>query len=321
MGDSRAAQVVRSQLEPVPGATAARTRGRPWRLGVAVGGGYNSNARGTQALDPNDDVPEEGSAFVHLGLDAGYTLLQTADGDRLTAGYQLLADAYVEQEQDPDLLDQYAYLDYEHALGTRTSATARLSMNHTLVGEETLRVQLAARGSLLWRALPALLLETSYAFANDEYDTFVFDDPQLLQPVVLDRDADVHTLTVGAYLDVPRTRIRLRGGYFYSWNVAEENEFDNVATGFVAGASVPLWWKVTAEVAYAYTLERYEDFEPSESTPARRDDIHGFSARLTRPLTPKLSAYVEYSYNRDNSTDPGYDYEQHVTSAGLAWQF
>ena len=326
VGDSTTTRIIRSQLEPVPGAPTAAAAQRPWRLGVAMGGGYNSDARGTQAINSTADVPSEGSAFVHIGLDAGYTLLES-DDDRVAIGYQLLADFYAEQEQDPDLLDQYAYLEYQHALGPRTTATARLSANHTMVGEETLRTQLATRGSLAYQVLAGLAVETSYGFAYDDYEPILFTDPDLVQPRVVDRDAEAHTLTLGAYFDVPGTRVRLRGGYFYTWNFAEHDEFDYQAEGLFAGARVPLWWKVTANVVYTYTRERYEDDlldddgDPDTPIVRRRDSIQGLSIRLTRPLTPHLSAYLEYNFNHDNSTDPGYDYEQHVTSAGLAWQF
>ncbi|HEV8378170.1 MAG TPA: hypothetical protein VGP99_04920, partial [Tepidisphaeraceae bacterium] len=92
--------------------------------------------------------------------------------------------------------------------------------------------------------------------------------------------------------------------------------------GLFAGLLCPLPWKLTAEAFYVHNWDRYEDPNSSVSPQVRRkDDVNGVTLRLSRPLTRQLSTYIEYDFNDDNSNIRGYDYTQHLTSAGFIWHF
>jgi hypothetical protein len=159
------------------------------------------------------------------------------------------------------------------------------------------------------------VMEGSYRYA---YDDYLFDTPS-----VLNRDAQAHTLTLAAELALPKQNARMRGGYFHTWNFARGDDFDYHSDGLFAGLTCALPWKITGEAFYVHTLDRYED-PNSAASPAkiRRDDqTDGVTVRFSRPLGPRLTVYVEYNFNRDDSNIAGYDYEQHITSGGLVWRF
>jgi tetratricopeptide (TPR) repeat protein len=323
--DSITGRVVRANLDVSPGRSSAAQR--PWDLGLSLGMGYNSDARGISFVRPRNQerVPEEGSAFARIRLDGAYYPIAAAR-DRLTLGYQLQADFYAEQRNDPDLLDQYVYVEHWHALGDKFSATLRLSENYTLLGEDGYRNQLAAHAGLGWRVRPHLFVEGAYTYAYNDYlyDIRAQQNPPLSDQDVaaLNADANVHTLTISAVYDLPKVRARIRGGYVHTWNLASGVEFDYHSDALFAGLTIALPWEIAADLFYVRNFDRYEHESRTVIPPVKRsDDIDGFTVRLTRAFTPHASAYVEYNYNHDNSNIDGYDIDQHVVSAGLAWRF
>lgn len=84
-------------------------------------------------------------------------------------------------------------------------------------------------------------------------------------------------------------------------------------------------WKITGEAFYVHNLDRYKDLNSATGVAnprvKRRDEIDGVTIRLSRQLNRRLNIYIEYNFNRDDSNIRGYDYEQHITSGGLIWQF
>src|SRR5258706_11080815 len=145
-------QLIGTQLLPVSGQSAG-----PWRLSLRTALGYNSDARGLNFFKPSDPLqktPEHNSTFVRFGLDTSYDIITTRT-EHLTAGYDLLADSYFRQETDPDLFDQFAYLEWSfNDIRQRTTTTFRIWDNHTFVGEDQFRNEIAAQARFDWRGLP-----------------------------------------------------------------------------------------------------------------------------------------------------------------------
>ena len=318
-------RVVRSQLDVATAPPAGAQR--PWELGISLGWGYNSDARGVSFVRPrnNEAVPEEGSAFARVTVDGAYWPILTKR-DRLTVGYQLQADFFAEQRNDPDLFDQYIYVEHWHALGKVFSTTLRVSWNNTLLGEDDYRNQFTAHAGVGWRLAPGLELQGAYTYAYNDYryeiETETQPAPSEEDIAALNQDANVHTLTVSAAYDVPKLRARVRVGYFHTWNVASGREFDYQSDGLFAGVTFALPWEIAADVFYVHTFDRYAHESGTVIPPVRRrDDIDGFTLRVTRALTQNSRVYVEYNYNHDDSNIDGYDVNQHVVSGGLVWRF
>ena len=308
------AQVVGSLLPPVGSEMMLH---RNWRLSLQTAVGYNTDARGFDLLKPANPgvpTPQHNSAFARIGLDGAYAFVNTPK-DRLNIGYDLQADFYARQEGDPDLLDQTLSLEYWRALGDRFTTTWRIWDNYTLVGEDDFRNELATQASLAARVTKTLFVEGSYRYAFDDY--LIETTPET------NSDAQAHTLTVAAELAILQINSRLRGGYFHTWNFARGDDFDYEGNGLFAGLTSVLPWKITGEAFYVHNVDRYRNIN-SVTVAAnlkRRDYIDGVTLRLTRPLSRKLDVYIEYNFNHDDSNIRGYDYEQHITSGGLVWQF
>ncbi len=323
--DLRLTQLIGSQLpHAAPYASSS-----DWFFAVGTALGYNSNVRGAKFFNLNADVPRlvRNSPFTRATVDTSYALVNDSS-ERLTVGYDLLADFYFRQETDPDIVDQTVFLEYWRALGDRFTTTLRIWDNDTFVGEERLRNQAAAQASLASRIDEVLFIEGSYRYAFDDY--FIKPSPGLNPQTAtrINQDAQMHTLTLAAELPIRQLSSRLRGGYFHSWNFARGDDFDYHGDGFFTGVFSSLPWRLTAEAFYVHTQDRYEDpnssviiTSPGQVRPKRRDDIDSLTLRLTRPLNRHLNIYLEYNFNHDHSNLRGYDYEQHITSGGLIWQF
>ena len=132
----------------------------------------------------------------------------------------------------------------------------------------------------------------------------------------LNEDAHVHSVSASLYWTLPGTAMKARGGYFHIWDQARGSDYAFNANGAFVGLTMPLPWKITADLGYEFTLEDYY-----RAAPHRRDPIQGVTARFTRPLSPQLTAYLEYHFNVDRSNYNFYRYTDNVIGAGVVWRF
>jgi hypothetical protein len=309
----------------------------PWRLDASVGTGYDSNARGLEA-DIETSInrpPANGAAsvFAQATLDASYHFVDTPV-QRTWAGIDVFERAYARQEIHSDFLEPALFLESEHEIARSLLASMRVSDTYTLVDYTSFRNQVGASAAIDWDATSAMRLEGSYAYAHNLY-LFPYPRPPLPSPGTsvetpqnyLDEDAEAHTLTAVVYWTPPGTQLKLRGGYFHTWNFAQGSDFDFNADGLLAGLTVPVPWGITAEIGFAFTVEHYihVNVATTQTTPPRpvrrHDSIDNLTVRFTRPLGPRLTAYLEFDYNLDASNLGFYHYQQSVIGTGLIWRF
>src|SRR5207247_539325 len=99
-----------------------------------------------------------------------------------------------------------------------------------------------------WKVFPNFATEASYRYANDDY---LYDTTRILNtstpnPLAarnLNRDAQMHTLSIATELALPKQNARLRAGYFHTWNFAKRDDFDYHTDGLFAGLTCALPWK------------------------------------------------------------------------------
>jgi tetratricopeptide (TPR) repeat protein len=289
---------------------------KPWSLVVSSSGGFNSNviALGDRVPLPAG-ISSKRSGFARFTLNASYDW-RLAEAATLTGGYGLLADVY-ENVSNFDLLDHFFYLDYRHAFTRDLAVALRLSDELTLVGGSSFRNQVGLRPALSYRLLDWAVTEVAYSFAWSDYFFSV--------PSVQDRDGITHTVAWINYLLVPGTQLQARLGYFHTWSNADGGDFDYRTNGLVVGLSHPLPWRITGEVSYTRTFDRYDN--PNSLAGAtgfgfrRKDDVDTITVQLVRPLLESLRVYARYDFITADSNIQFFNFKQHVWSFGFVASF
>jgi len=289
---------------------------KPGRVTVSAGGGYNSNviALGDGIPLPSD-ISSKRSGFSRFTLGAGYDWRLTA-GDTLTAGYGFLADVY-ENVSGFDLLDHFFSVDYRHAFTRDLVATLRLSDELTLLGGDTFRNQVALRPALGYRPVYWAVLELGWSVAGNDYYF-----PTIPQQ---DRDSTTHTVSLLGFFRIPGTRLSGRLGYFHTWNLADGPDFDFETDGFQLGLGHPLPWRITADLLWTHTFDRYAHLNSLAGVTSfefkRRDDTDAVNVQLGRPILNWLSAYLRYDFVNADSNIRFFTFHQHVVSGGFVASF
>ncbi len=298
---------------------------KPWWLNLAVGTGYDTNARGANSEEIAFSPPYvHPMAFGELRLDAGYSLDQHPDGG-VWIGYDLFERAYPRQSIRADLLDQQVTVNADRLLAPTLRAAGRLSEDLTFVGYSAYRNEPAIAASLQWDILPAVRLTTEYDYARDQYQSPTLAAASTSTDVpsrALNRDADNHQATLAAYWAVPDTAIQFRGGFTHAWNFATGSYFDFESDTLFAGMTAALPWSITADIAYVNTLEEYDNLYQTRLTQFahRHDRITDISIGLAKPINSNLTAFLLYEFNHDNSSIHFYNYQQQVVTIGLSYR-
>jgi tetratricopeptide (TPR) repeat protein len=300
------------------GVRGARAESDPFQITASAGAGYNSNA-----LFVGDNLPlpvesdRKGSAFANFQATAVYSW-RPRNNNSYDVGYSFNGDFY-KDIPEADLTDHYLFGDFQHSFNQRLSAGLRLSEEYTTIDGDRYRNRLAINPTLVFRRSQKSATVLSYTLASNNY---AFDGAS-----VQNRDGTEHTLALTEYFS-PSKRTQVRGGAFYELNRADGDDYDFHSLGLFAGIRHALPWKVTGDLSYTYSLDRY-DHDNSLSNPAfsekRHDDVSALSLQLTRPLKKGgksgLDAYFRYAYNRDNSNLDFFRYHQNIISIGVLGSF
>ncbi|WP_447978765.1 tetratricopeptide repeat protein [Candidatus Nitrospira bockiana] len=90
-----------------------------------------------------------------------------------------------------------------------------------------------------------------------------------------------------------------------------------------SGVRLPPIWTLTPDLTFDYYRQNYDNpnsFSPDGRT-VRQDDIFIVTAGVSRALTTNLIVGLQYSYTRDKSNVPVFDYERNVFSLTLTGSF
>ena len=315
--NSRTGRALREEMARLAFPDSARGAAqRPWRLALAVGGGYNSNVitLNDDLLLPSD-ISRRQAAFWQAGASGTYEW-RLSDTDTLRAGYAFQWIAY-DRFSVADLMDHTWQLDFRHRFSEKFSASLRAGDEFTQVGGESFRNQATLAATLSCQLASWNLAEISYSFGVSDYMFPVFP--------AQDRDARSHSIALVERFTLPRTKIEFTAGGFALWNEADGRDNDGTAIGYRVGLRHPLFWKVSAEAAYGATFDRSENtitITGPDGIPHRRKvNTHSVSAQLSRPLTDWLNAYARYNYNRADANLRFFEYGQHIFAAGLLVQY
>ena len=99
-------------------------------------------------------------------------------------------------------------------------------------------------------------------------------------------------------------------------------EYDADYISFSADLAVPVGWKIVLATSLSYTEYDYDNLSVFAVDPTRRDnDIVEARVSLSRPVTERLSAFLDITYTDNDSNIPAFEYDRSMVFLGLTWQF
>lgn len=276
--------------------------------------GYNSNAL---VLGVGRELPSgvshKHAAFARAGAFLGYGR-SYENGARISAAYAYAKTAFDglhELEQDDNLLR----LDARYRTGLFFGVALRATDRYTQIGQKGFWNRAAVRPSVLfWHGGVA---ELSWEHAWLDYYPDV--------APVFERDGSSDTLELAESWTLLGGKAKPRLAVSHTKNRAEGDDFDSQGTEGSAGGTVSLPWSVTVEAAYRMGRERF-DHGNTQAEPAfsrrRKDTVRAVDLQLRRPIGGTGAvAFVRYLLTESDSNVRFYQYDQHVSQAGIDISF
>ncbi|MBI4970012.1 MAG: hypothetical protein HZC25_18010 [Rhodospirillales bacterium] len=297
----------------------AQTRGaksgKPWEVHGEISFGFDSNVIGIgDEITRPSTISRQNSLFSHIAAGTSYTIATDPRGS-LTFGYDgggtvnFQVDGFNSHSHTP-------YLEYARRLSERWIGKVMIGANASFVeGDGLYSVSGIGQASAMYQWEPGSATEIKAAIVGTGFE---------MNPAMWEQNRDGVTYSLGAihHQRVPGTKLDLRAGPTVSMAVTEGSDHDYVGFGLQIGARHPLWWGVVGDIGYSYTHTWYS--HPHSYTnfiDDRDDDVHRFAARLTRPITGNITAFLRYDYLHQESNIVLYSYGQHQAAIGLAVQF
>jgi len=242
---------------------------------------------------------------------------------------------YVPKIEDPWLFNaQYAFSSNVHEKNTHTHDSyanslslvpgynfGRYSLNYVLAGSHTMLRSPDYRkyqgtfktGPLVRIALKQnQMLELFCGYNWNE----IYDPP--LTPEE-DRDStDLDAYVSWIWLFKRDAFLNLR--YEFTDQDTDGKYWDNKADKISANMVLPLVEKIKMQISGEANYQDYKNLNDAFGI-TRSDTIYTFSGGLTRELTDKITAIVQYSHTRADSNIWAYDYEKDLFSLGIEYRF
>lgn len=313
--ETQTGRALREILGPPPERRVALVP-RPYRLGIALSGGYNDNVIGLGSTIPLPaDISSKDAYFIRLNLTGAYT---HALGERTagTLGYAMLVDRY-DQLHLASLNDVFVYGDLVHRLSENVGLSFRLSNEYTTLGGRRFRNLATLRPAVSFRLTEHSVTEFAYAFAWNDYMANV--------PIVFSRDGNSSAATLTHLFQVPNTRFSGAVSGSYSQYRAEGNDVTFDSYGATASVRYDFTERLSGVLGVGYT--RYDFTNPNSlAGPAgfafsREDNQTLYFAQLVGPLTRTWRWFIQGQRIRNRSNIVFFDFRQNTVSAGVAADF
>jgi tetratricopeptide (TPR) repeat protein len=282
----RGADALLSAAEPLPGAA------RRWRLSGSFGVEYDDNV----TVSEIDESSGQGDGAALAEISGVYRLLDSERG-ALEAGYDFSQSMHFELEE-ADLQTHGLWLDGTRALG-QLDAGLGARFDGVLLGGDGFLLLQELRPRLGIPVRPGWTAELAAGYVHKDF----------LESS--DRDRDAHRASVGVdhFFRLADGRARARAGLRFEAEDARGAEFDQLGGVLATGLRVPFEWRGSwsADVGYQLRLRDYRHDAPEIAEP-RRDLEQGVRVGLSRQLTPRVEARLEYRLTDADSNLPSADY-------------
>lgn len=176
-----------------------------------------------------------------------------------------------------------------------------------------------------------MLVQPSDWIAGEFYYSFTHSDyPNPTQtPTALDRDANVRTIGVTAFMPIPTTSVRAEIGAASSNIYSDGTDYDSTSVQVSARLSAPLVFGIHGEIFFSTTRTDYKNLNslaPNAAQTAgfafKRDDTTRVLAfKLRRHVWENIEGFFQYQHTRNGSNIATFDYRQTVAQIGATARF
>lgn len=283
-----------------------------WNIYSNVSGSYNTNAinLGNSATRPTN-ISRQESGLTNTVLGGSYRF-DLSDTSQLSLGTQAFSNFY-EVSSRLSLFDNYTFLRFRHAFDPKKVLGITVSNDFSIVQTAKFRNQIGFQPVFRWRLADWLVSELGYAFAYGKY----FFPSNAAQR----RTGSSHTISLSNYFAVPKTKLRLRLGGSHLWNRANGADFVYQGHGLNFAISNPLFWKVTGELFFSQTWNRYSNVNSLTAGTKRSDDVSNIFAQFNYPIIGKLNGFLRGGYTRNGSNIAVFNYRACQGSLGFLAAF
>jgi tetratricopeptide (TPR) repeat protein len=300
------------------GGVEAANAAPPWSIGAGVHLEYDSNVTigSSSSLAPSTTRDISGKSDGRFVVDAGgrYTFLDTA-GWSLRGSYDFSQSVHFVLT-DYDLQGHRLGLGVESQSGRFRYGIAGqynfFALNYQTFYQEGLGTPWVTVGEGENAAT-----QVSYTVRGRDFFRAPYDPG---------RDAINHSFAVRQFVDLGEYRPLLSLGYQFDLEDPISNGPQGMTFEYTGNqVDIDVVWPIAdllrVHLAYLYRHEDYDSFNSGYGVKKRKDDAHQFVAGMERDLNDNWTLDVHYLGVINGSNVPDFDYDRHIVSAGVRFNY
>ncbi len=285
-----------------------------WGVDLGAGLQYDDNV----ILDPSTLTPissggrKKDTRFV-LQVDADYKRHPTSAWGAGYTFYQTLHSHAKLKDYNVQTHEPSLFLLYDQ---DRLKTRFDYAFNYTEVGESPYVKSHRLTPSLTILHRPTLSTRLFYRLDHHlYYKATAF-------PENKERTGTNHAFGATVYRYADQGRRALWAGYVYDTEQANAEEWSGTGHQVLGGAEMLFDGGVRAHLSADYTRRLYEHPSTFVNPPVERDDnIYTLSGRLSQPFMERMTVSLQYTYLRNESNLPVFDYTRGISSLLLSGRF
>jgi tetratricopeptide (TPR) repeat protein len=285
-----------------------------WGVDLGIGLQYDDNV----ILDPSALTPvssggrKKDTRFV-LQVDADYKRHPTSAWGAGYTFYQTLHSHAKLKDYNVQTHEPSLFLLYDQ---DRLKTRLDYAFTYTEVGESPYVKSHRLTPSLTLLHWPALSTRLFYRLDHHLYNkTAAFPENE-------ERTGTNHAFGATVYRYADQGRRALWVGYVVDIEQADAEEWSGTGHQVLGGAEMLFDGGTRAYLSGDYTRRLYEHPSTFVNPPVERDDnIYTLSGRLSQPFMERMTVSLQYTYSRNESNLPIFDYTRGISSILLSGRF
>lgn len=305
-------------------AAVSRNRKKPWSAYASGSFGNNNNVIAFNEASPRPaDITSVTSPFMRTAGGGQYSW-SLSPVDEVTVGGNADYVRYLSGAiRGRDTFDVGGFATLKHAFFTELVGTVSVSGRQGAVGGDRALRSVTFRPSVLVQPFDWIAGEFYYSFTHSDYP-----NPTQSQ-AALDRDANVRTIGVTAFMPIPSTSVRAEIGAASSNTYSDGSDYDSTSVQVSARLSAPLVLGIHGEILFSTTRTDYKNLNslaPNAALTAgfafKRDDTTRVLAlKLRRHIWENIEGFFQYQRTRNGSNIATFDYRQTIAQIGATARF